>query len=516
MTELDDLLAFTDDEVAAVGAERWREMVRLHTALVSPAAFAAVHSHGLWSPYRHLVHTSDEVVGMIERDTCDCLVIEQPVRHGKTELCSRWTPAWYTIKHRRRVLFASYEADFAATHGRRAREIVGEVGPLYGCHIDATSKAAFRWNLQGEDAGMNTAGAGGQIIGKGGHLLIVDDPQKQEDADSPLLRDRVWEWWQGTFLTRREPGGKVLVIMSRWHNDDLVARLVEGEFGMRVRRVRFPALAEDDDPLGREPGEALCPERFDRVALEARRLDVGPRIWSAQFQQRPMPESGGMFQREHIRYWRETSEHYQLGEHLVERDECTVFATMDLAFTRSRRSDYTAIATWAVAPTKPAPSLMLLDLRRVRVEAAEHVKLIMDCWVRWSPSWIGVERQQAAYSLLVEAQRAGAVVRELRPDKNKAARAEVAVALMEQGRIFFPRNAPWLGELEAELLEFPVGGHDDQVDVLAYAANQLALGTVRARHRKPTEFPTLAQRAARQIEQRSRASRYHPSIGRMP
>jgi predicted phage terminase large subunit-like protein len=510
---LDQLLAFTDDEVAALGMDTWQRHVELATALTSPHEFATAHSKGTWLPYRHLVRTSQEIVGMVERDTCDCLVVPQPVRHGKTELCSRWTPSWFVIKHRQRVLLASYQDDFAASHGRRVREIVGEVGPAYGVHIDTSSRAAFRWELRGYEGGMNTAGAGGPIIGKGGNLLIVDDPQKQEDAYSALLRDRVWEWWQGTFLTRREPRAKVLLIMSRWHADDLIGRLHEVDGGMRVREVRFPALAEEDDPLGREPGEALCPERFDEVALRNRQLDVGSRVFSAQYQQRPLPESGGIFKRETFRYWRRARSGYQINEQLVDPEECTRFATMDLAFTRTKRADYTVIATWAVAPTKPLSSLLLLDLVRVRVESAEHARLILECKAKWSPAWVGVERQHAAYALLVEAQRAGAVVRELRPDKNKAARAEVAVALLEQGRIFFPKGAPWLDDFENELCEFDLGAHDDQVDVLAYAARELAMGTVRPFHRRRNPWPTVEERAARMIEQRTRP-RNHPVFGR--
>lgn len=517
---LDVVSSLTDEEIDALSEpEQLRLAAAARAALLlrSPAAFAAELSHGLWLPYRHLVHTSDRIVAMVERDECDCLVIEEPVRHGKTELCSRWTPAWFVCKFRRRVLLASYEADFAATHGRRAREIVAEHGPSLGVVIDQTSRAAHRWELVGADGGMGTAGAGGPIIGKGGHLMIVDDPIKNvEEAQSPVMREHLWEWWQQVFLTRREPGGKVLVIMSRWHEDDLIARLVSSETGMRVERVRMPAVAEDEDPLGRKPGEALCPQRFDEVALAGIRTDVGPTAWAAMYQQRPIPVGGGMFRKDAFRYWTKLAgddSFYQLGDHLVDEREVWRFATMDPAFTRSKRSDYTVCAVWGVAPTDPH-SLMLLDLRRVRVEHAEHAPMVKEVWDQWRPAWVGIERQMATLSLFDDVQRQGVVVRWLQAEQNKIARAETAVAIADVGRIYLPRNAPWLPEFLDEVVSFPVAAHDDQVDVLSYAAIELARHTVRP-GKVRTEPVTAADRCWETLRKRDRKTRYHPVLGRM-
>jgi Uncharacterized protein conserved in bacteria len=154
---LDAAASLTDEEVLALPpAEQvaLAEMVELHLLLRSPADYASELSHDLWQPYAHLRYTSDAIVGMVERDETDLLVIDQPVRHGKTELCSRWTPAWYLSKYPdRRVLLASYEADFAATHGRRVREILLERGQRFGISIDATSRAAARWEIEGQRVG---------------------------------------------------------------------------------------------------------------------------------------------------------------------------------------------------------------------------------------------------------------------------------------------------------------------------------------------------------------------------
>jgi hypothetical protein len=236
---LEALLAITPEEIAAMppAEQQWvttsmeRELV-----LSSPAAFATELSRGLWLPYPHLVHTSNRIVAMIEGDESDCLIVEEPVRHGKSELCSKWTPAWFICRYRKRVVLTSYEGDFASTWGRKAREIVSEHGARFGVSIDDTSRAAHRWDLVGDDdGGMITAGAGGPITGKGGHLCIIDDPIKnREEADSATMREHLWQWWTSVFLTRREPAAKIIVIMSRWHEDDLVARILANETDLRV------------------------------------------------------------------------------------------------------------------------------------------------------------------------------------------------------------------------------------------------------------------------------------------
>lgn len=282
--------------------------------------------------------------------------------------------------------------------------------------------------------------------------------------------------------------------------------------------MRMPAIAEDDDPLGRSPGQALCPERFDEVALAGIRTDVGPTAWAALYQQRPIPVGGGMFRRDRFGTWTVAKQSddetfYRLGETVVDDAACWRFATMDPAFTRSKRSDFTAMAVWAVAPTDPH-SLILLDLKRVRVEHADHAPLIKELWDRWKPAWVGIEKQMATLSLFDSAQRSGVVVRWLTPERNKVARAETAVALVDAGRVHLPAHASWLGDFLDEVVTFPVAAHDDQVDVLAYACIELGRHTVRPRHLK-TEPSTSADKAWAQLERRAKRSHLHPVLGRM-
>lgn len=438
-----------------------------------------------------------------------------------TELCSRWTPAWYTAKYRKPVGLSSYEADFAATHGRRVREIIKDVGPRFGLEIDETSRAANRWEVQG-GGGMWTAGAGGPITGKGFFLGIVDDPIKNgEEANSAVMREHLWDWWQSTWITRREPGGKMLLIMSRWHVDDITGRLLKqaAALGMRIKTIRMPAIAEEDDVLGRRPGEALCPERYDEEALAGIRKDVGPGPWMSLYQQRPVAQGGGMLKPEWLQHW--TSEtmggetYYKLGDQYILDSELWRFSTMDTAYTRNRTSDYTVIATWGVAPTDPH-SLVLLNLQRRRVTHVDHAPMILNEWNTMKPAWVGIEKQMATLSVFDDVARQGVVVRWLTPDKNKVARAETAAALMEQGRIWVPKDAPWMPDFTDELASFPLGKHDDMVDVLTYACNELSKRTVRPQKVR-NEPQSREEEIWQKIQKRNKAAkhRYHPVIGRI-
>ena len=194
-----------------------------------------------------------------------------------------------------------------------------------------------------------------------------------EDAESQTYRDRAWEWWRGVALTRLEPGGAVILVMTRWHEDDLAGRILqEDASGWRV--LSLPALGDDDlgDPLGRQPGEALWPERYDADALNQRRREMGSRLFASEYQQQPTPASGSIFKREWFRYWRPLGDgSYDLGSgRVVPSGDCTRLTTVDLAVSTRTSADYTVIGTWAVSPTA---DLILLDLQRERMEGPDIV-----------------------------------------------------------------------------------------------------------------------------------------------
>lgn len=405
-----------------------------------------------------------------------------PPRHGKSELISKYFPAWYLgIFPDKRIILASYEADFAATWGRKARDLLEEHGPsLFGVTVSEASSAANRWDIKGHDGGMATAGVRGPITGKGANVAIIDDPVKNDqEAMSKTYRDAAWEWYKATFSTRIQNDGAIILVMTRWHEDDLAGRLIKAqeEGGDRWEMVKLPALAEGNDPLGRAPGEALCPELFTKETLEATARRLGPFWWAALYQQRPQPAEGTIFKREWFRYFVEEPEFYVLsrdsGEHRVRKVECWKLQTVDLAASLKDTADFFVIATWAVTPER---DLLLLDVLRTRVEGPDQKRLLRDAYIRHRPAAQGIEQVGYQLTLIQELVREGLPVRPLVADRDKVARALPIAARYEAGAVFHRRGASWLADYEEELLQFPKGSHDDQVDTAGYAGIILANG----------------------------------------
>lgn len=388
------------------------------------------------------------------------LIVMAPPRHGKSQLISRYFPAWFLgANPDRRVILVSYEAGFAASWGRKVRDLLEEHGEkLFGVRVRADVRAASGFEFVGRDGGMVTAGVNGPITGRGGDLILIDDPVKnQAEAASAVLRAKAWDWYETTLRTRLEPKGLLVVMMTRWHHEDLAGRLLASSGragGDAWDAIALRAIAEDGDVLGRAPGEALYPERWPLDELERIRASCTADTWEALYQQRPTRREGGIFKREWLRYYDETP--------VIS----IAFLTVDLAASLRETADYTVVAAWGVGADG---KLYLLDLMRARLEGPDIVPVIRRMSDERKTSAVWIERVGFQLSLVQEARRAGLPVRELAADRDKMSRALPATAWLEGGRVLFPRGAPFLVELESELCAFPRGGHDDQVDVLSYA-----------------------------------------------
>ncbi|MCC6419952.1 MAG: hypothetical protein IT429_17085 [Gemmataceae bacterium] len=271
----------------------------------TPGGLAWHASRGRWVSPPHLTLLNRKLLD-VAAGRCRRLVISMPPRHGKSELTSRYFPAWFLGSYPdRRVILTSYEANFAAGWGRKARDVLGATGHLFGVKVSGASSAADRWEIEGREGGMVTAGVGGPITGRGADVLIVDDPVKNaEEARSPTQREKAWDWFKSTAYTRLEPNGSVILIMTRWHRDDLAGRLLSQAAdldGYRWEVISLPALATESDPLGRQPGEALWPQRYPAERLEATRKDIEAFWWAALYQQDPTAEGGTEWPPEYFR-----------------------------------------------------------------------------------------------------------------------------------------------------------------------------------------------------------------------
>jgi predicted phage terminase large subunit-like protein len=437
---------------------------------VTPALFAQYCSRFKWVAYDYLLMLSDELIKVARGETKH-LMIFMPPRHGKSELTSKYFPAWF-LGHfpDKRVMLTSYEADFAASWGYKARNILDENGHLFGLKVSGASAARNRWDIEGHDGGMVTAGVGGPITGRGAHLLIIDDPVKNaEDANSKTMRDKAAEWYKSTAYTRLEPGGAVIIIQTRWHEDDLSGRLLKEEPD-KWKVISLPALAEENDPMGRTLGQPLSPHRYNIEALQEIKSTIGSYWFNSLYQQHPQPVEGAIFKRPHFKYCTLSDGLFDLGTKKVKYNDCRIFQTCDPAASTKTTADYFVLSTWAQTPDN---DLILLDVLRTRLEGPDQIPLFKQQHRRWNPVFQAVEAVgigKTLYQMLVHE---GLPVRELRADSDKVTRALPAAARMEAGAIYFMAGAPWLADFEQELLSFPTGAHDDQVDTLSYAVQMI-------------------------------------------
>lgn len=453
----------------------------------SPAALGRMVMGSKWKDAKHLDLLNEKLV-MLAKGEIKRLVVTMPPRHGKSFLASQFFPAWFLgTNPDKKVIVCSYAATLAATFSGKVRDMLTEHGPkVFGVAIDEQNRARDDWKIAKRNGGLRAAGVGGAIVGLGADLLVIDDPFADEDeASSEAIRQKVWDWWQTTAYTRLEPTGSVLVIHTRWNEDDLIGRLLQqtadgmdkadDEKDEPWHIVNFPAIAEEEDVLGRKPGEALWPQRFPIDVLKKRRASTAPFHWAAIYQQRPAPDAGEVFNRKWFRYFRREGEIYQLYQadnttvsYSVPVSKCTRIATMDVATSDAQSADYTVLQVWDITP---GYDMLLVDQWRDRSQSPKVIDTATSMARRYNSSALGIEVDGVGLGVLQNVKGKGITVKPLKAKGNKRMRTLVAAqARMAAGMIFFPQIAAFLGDLEDELLNFPNGKNDDQNDALSWAA----------------------------------------------
>jgi predicted phage terminase large subunit-like protein len=373
------------------------------------------------------------------------------------------------------VILTSYEADFAAQWGRKVRRSVTEHYPIIGARIVEDSRAAHRWETR-EGGGMTTAGVGGPITGRGASILICDDPIKNaEEANSQVLRDNLWDWWTSTFLTRMEPDHRgnppiVILIQTRWHENDLAGRLMAAPEFKFWEHLDFPAfsLGPELDPLGRPEGAALWPEKFDEVALEGMKARVGSRVFAALYQQNPTPPEGAAIHRAWW-HWYDETDRPKL------EDFEQIIQSWDTTFKETDSSDFVAGGVIGRIQNR----FYVLECRHERLNGPNTLKAIYKMDEQYPQAKWAVIEDSASGSMILDIleRERGHVTRGKTKGRSKDVRLHWGVnsvaAIIERGQVFLPRDRSWATKLVDEAAAFPHGAHDDLVDMLVQGIEHL-------------------------------------------
>jgi predicted phage terminase large subunit-like protein len=420
----------------------------------------------------------------VSTGSVDRLAIFMPPGAAKSTYGSILYAPWHLAQHPTHcVIAASHTQELAEKWGRRVRNLISEHGLVLGIGLSPDSQAAGRWetSVGGE---YFSAGVGGAITGRRADLVVIDDPvRSREDADSELVRDKTWDWYKSDLYTRLKPGGRIVLIQTRWHEDDLAGRLLADmqAGGDKWDVISLPALAEENDPLGRSPGTPLWPEWEDDEALARKRRAVGPRDWSALYQQRPAPEEGDYFKAEWLRPYDKAPDPKTLR----------VYGGSDYAVTMDG-GDFTC---HAVVGLDPEGRMYLLDLWRKQTSSDIWIEAFCDLVKEWKPlAWAEEQGQiKAGVGPFIDRrqrERRAYVFREQFPTRgDKAVRAQSIRGRIALEGLYVPISAPWYPDLRSELLSFPAGKHDDQVDALGLIGQLLDQMTNGVKPAKPFRKP---------------------------
>ena len=438
------------------------------------------------APHHELIARELEAV---ERGDTNRLIINCPPRHGKTQISTKTFPAWFVGRNpKQSVITATYNENFSLDLGSAVRNLL--VSSMYqqvfpNVVLPNGSRASDKMVV--ENGGMLAfAGRGGTITGRGGDLLIIDDPLKgREEADSPAIREKLWNWYNNDLKTRMMTDtARIVLIQTRWHEDDLVGRLVDpmnsyyepAEAGM-WKVINLPALAEDDDPLERPIGSALWPERFSEKHLrELQRADQ--RGFMALYQGRPSPEDGEFIKDEHIQTYGR--------KELPPRESLRFYAASDHAVSTKQGRDKTVLLIVGVDDEDTIWVMPDVWWRQQPTDVV--VEAMLNLISDYRPFWWWAEKGHISKSIgpflrkrMIE-ESVFCSMEEITPIADKQTRAQSIQARMSLGKVKFPRFAPWFVAARDQMLKFPHGAHDDFIDALAYIG--LGLSRIVAGHGK--------------------------------
>jgi len=408
----------------------------------------------------------------VANGTCKRLIINMPPRHTKSEFASYLLPAWFLGKFpHKKVIQASNTGELAVGFGRKVRnlvdsEVYGSIFPNLA--LQADSKAAGRWNTS-KGGDYFAIGVGGTVTGKGADVLIIDDPHSEQEAaqaaSNPDIYDKVFEWYTSGPRQRLQPGGSIVVVMTRWAQRDLTGQVLKSaaqRSGEEWEVIEFPAILPS--------GKPLWPQFWSLAELEALREELPNAKWQAQYQQNPVGNESAIVKRDWWKWW--------------EKDDpprCDyILQSWDTAFEKTQRADYSAGTTWGIFDCEEdnfAPNIILLNTYKKRVEFPELKRDVMREYTEYEPDSLIVEKKASGAPLIYDLRAMGIPVQEYTPSKgqDKIARLNSVSDIIASGKVWVPQTR-WAEELVDEIAAFPSGEHDDLVDATTLALMRFRQG----------------------------------------
>jgi predicted phage terminase large subunit-like protein len=412
----------------------------------------------------------------VEQNIKNRIAVSMAPRMGKSQMISIYYPAWYLGKHPdHKVIVASHTADLAIVMARKVRNLINT--PEYKRIFPETSiapdaKAAAQWNTT-KGGEYFAIGVGGALAGRGAHLIIADDPLSEQDIKSgnTTSLDTAYEWFSAGLRTRLMPEGKICVLHTRWHQRDLIGRLVKdtatNEGGDKYETFEFPAILHE----GTENEKSIWPEQWSIESLQQTRASMHHIMWQwyAQYQQNPTASEAAIIKRDWIRWW-------------VEKDPPEVefiVQAYDTALTTKERSDFSVCHTWGVWTNikDNSANVILLNKVKGKYEFPELKVMAHDQYEEWKPESVVVEAKASGHPLIDEMRRSGIFVQDYSPGKgqDKIARLNAVSDMFSSGHVWFPETA-WASATVEEILAFPSGEHDDEVDAMTLALMRIRKG----------------------------------------
>ena len=422
----------------------------------------------------HLKRLGNLLMG-VEIGAHDRIAVSMAPRFGKSQMISIYYPAWYLGKHPdHKVIVASHTADLAVDMARKVRNLMQteEYRRIFpGVAIAADAKAAGKWNTN-RGGEYYATGVGGALAGRGGHLIIVDDPLSEQDikAGNTTTLDTTYEWFRAGLRTRLMPEGKICILHTRWHQRDLIGRLLKdgalNEDGDQYEMFEFPAILNE----GTEAEKSLWPEQWPLESLLRTKASMPAWQWNAQYQQNPTAQESAIIKRDWIQWWQKD-----------EPPPCEfIVQSFDTALTTKERSDYSVCQTWGVfRDDDGVEHAILLNRVKGKYEFPELKAMALEQYKDWEPDSVIVEAKASGQPLIDEMRRSGLFVQDFSPGKgqDKIARVNAVSDMFASGQVWFPETR-WATEVVDELLAFPAGEHDDEVDTCTLALMRIRKGGI--------------------------------------